>query len=220
MDPCAAQLGAEVLPHCEAAQHAPQCCASLRRPAGCAPAWAHAFDVHAARARVRFGCADEGAWCDECRHAECETLAWKGEMTPPCAAAVRARCASPEECRSAARVASVCGDRTPRWRDCAARVRARETSLAEIAAANRSAARFGIVRLSPEAWEFTETFGCGAHPCVAVVATRAGLARAAFAQTSQPLALADRPTVAAAVANVVIIVLLACTLAILDGSRR
>lgn len=234
MDPCAERLGRDVLPHCENHQHPTRCCATLQRPVGCSPHWAHAFSVHASRARTRYRCDERRAgvasdsattWCDECRYAPCEGVAWRGEMTPACADAMMRHCgdSSDEECVWWRAALATCGDATPKWRECSTRVRGLETSVVDVARTNRQAARFRVVRLSAEAWEFTETFGCGAHACVPVIAARVDsnstdlLARAAFGYADVPLATVTTAELVHCWVSLGLVVLVALVLLLVDA---
>lgn len=230
LDACAAQLG-RVVPHCETHHHHRKCCASLRRPSGCSSEWAHAFDVHAARAQLRFRCAVEAEWCDECRFSTCESVAWNGEMTPACALSLRTFCASADETAAAlscgwwVRSLAVCGDATPRWRECSMRVRAAQQSMVDVAFRKRNDVRYGVVNLTRQEWDFTERFGCGQFRCVPTVAVLADasstgavvVARAAFRYADVPLTVAPLSTdQALAVASLVVMVMVAVLFAGVD----
>lgn len=238
MDPCAAQLGKVVLPHCEHHHHPRRCCESLQRPVGCDPRWTHAFDIHAARAWINYGCAANGNgqsqtqttqsqvsvdWCDECRYLACDSVAWHGVMTPACAHAMMSHCgvSDTEECVFWRTALNTCGQDSPKWRECSMRVRATQHSMVDDARRKRDSARFQVVQMTKEAWEFTQTFGCGPRRCVPLIASLVNdsstvVARAAFGHADVAWTVAPQQDVNRAAASVVLLLVVAIAMTVVD----
>lgn len=174
---------------------------------------------------MRFQCSVAAEWCDECRFATCEGVAWNSEMTPSCASSLRTFCGSQNanqnpNCEWWIRSLSVCGDSTPKWKECSTRIRAQQNTLVDSAFQKRNNVRYGVVNLTKQEWEFTETFGCGSMACVPTVAVQINnqiVARAAFGYVDIPLTTAPlTPDKTMAIVSVVVIVFVVIIFAAVD----